>query len=267
MPRPSRTSDVETSIPPVEKARRLFQDAGLAFPSIPEELARRLKEIGEWCFATRRIKVDPYLLRDYVMDTGRTRGDYILLAHSGHGVNSYAIQYYLVYRCLRMFLHLGWGGAHMDNGKERAKIRECFELADQLVQQAKALSWHKHDERMTVVVSDFYGSYWVPPPEVEEGRDKLIVVLGEAIDCLAARRSKPIESSSLACPGGSMGTKGDSWSKHSNSEIEDMLKHGEVVREMPITPPDKPVTDPWELARQQAKRVQQVKDRASSDHK
>ncbi len=34
----------------VEKARHLFQEAGLAFPTIPEELAARLKERGKWLF-------------------------------------------------------------------------------------------------------------------------------------------------------------------------------------------------------------------------
>ena len=37
----------------IEKAKRLFQESGLAFPTIPEELAARLKEQGEWIFAAR----------------------------------------------------------------------------------------------------------------------------------------------------------------------------------------------------------------------
>ncbi len=47
----------------IEMARRLFQDAGLAFPTIPEELAARLKGQGEWQFATREIDIWPYFLR------------------------------------------------------------------------------------------------------------------------------------------------------------------------------------------------------------
>jgi hypothetical protein len=38
----------------IEKAKRLFKKAGLAFPRIPAELAARLRERGEWIFSTRK---------------------------------------------------------------------------------------------------------------------------------------------------------------------------------------------------------------------
>jgi hypothetical protein len=40
----------------IEKARQLFRDAGLYFPTIPEEFAARLKEQRKWHFATRETK-------------------------------------------------------------------------------------------------------------------------------------------------------------------------------------------------------------------
>ena len=46
-----------------------------------------------------------------------------MLSHSGHGVNSYAIHYYLVQRPLRMFLQLGWGGVYDDAKEDAAKIQ------------------------------------------------------------------------------------------------------------------------------------------------
>ena len=93
----------------IEKARELFRQAGLAFPTIPKQLAARLKERGEWLFSTREVKIWPYNLDDYVRESHDAPGDYAVLCHSGHGVNSYAIQYYLVYGPLRMFvLGLGW---------------------------------------------------------------------------------------------------------------------------------------------------------------
>src|SRR5208337_266479 len=107
----------------IDKAKHLFQKAGLSFPPIPNELASRLKEQGEWVFSTRPIEVSPYVLRHYVDEAEKTDvEDNALLAHSGHGVNSYAIQYYLVYGPLRMFLHLGWGGVYMNAAGESAKI-------------------------------------------------------------------------------------------------------------------------------------------------
>ena len=105
----------------IDKAKQLFQKAGLSFPPIPPELSSQLKEQSEWLFSTRPIEVSPYILRHYVDEAEKSAvKDYALLAHSGHGVNSYAIQYYLVDGPLRMFLHLGWGGVYMNAAEESA---------------------------------------------------------------------------------------------------------------------------------------------------
>jgi hypothetical protein len=111
----------------LERARHLFQQAGLAFPTIPEKLAARLKEQHKWLFSTRKLKMSPYNLQHYVQECdGAPVEDYAVLCHSGHGVNSYAIQYYLVHGALRMFLHLKWGGAYVDAKQTAANIRVCF---------------------------------------------------------------------------------------------------------------------------------------------
>jgi len=174
----------------IEKARQLFRDAGLAFPRIPEELAAQLKELDPCVFSTRPIDMSPYNLEHFVRETGRQADDYAVLAHSGHGINSYAVQYYLVHGCLRMFLHLGWGGVYMNADEEAAKIRECFSMADQLVQEAELARKPTGNRRLTVVVSDFYGSYWLTPgqerPMPEESREKLMAVLKEATEWLEA---------------------------------------------------------------------------------
>jgi hypothetical protein len=149
-----------TQMSDIEKARELFEAVGLAFPTIPKELAARLKQRGEWCFPTRELKISPYELRDYVDETDCSSGEYVVLCHSGHGVNSYAIQYYVVYGPLRLFLHLGWGGAYMDAIETASDVRECFSLADEVVSAAMKMGKVRADERLTIVGSDFYGSYW-----------------------------------------------------------------------------------------------------------
>ncbi|NLX96299.1 MAG: hypothetical protein GXY83_08985 [Rhodopirellula sp.] len=147
----------------LEKARRLFEQAGLGFPSIPAELAAGLKEQGKWLFSTCELKVSPYNLRHYVHQANLAPGkDLALLCYSGHGVNSYAIQYYLVYGPLHMFLHLGWGGAYIDADAAACRIRECFSLADEIVPAAKTLGKLGAGAWLTIVGSDFYGSYWSP---------------------------------------------------------------------------------------------------------
>lgn len=189
-PHESDGNNGQSQMAGVEKARQLFHRAGLAFPSIPDTLSIHLKEVRPWLFATRPVSMSPYNLGHFIDETGPQAEDYVVLAHSGHGVNSYAVQYYFVHGCLRMFLHLGWGGVYMDGVAEAAKIRECFSMADRLVDQAERIGNLTGNGRLTVVASDFYGSYWLPPgrerPKLDEGRENLTVVLKEASDWLAA---------------------------------------------------------------------------------
>jgi hypothetical protein len=176
-----------------EKARQVFQKAGLAFPEIPQELSVRLKELRPWLFSTRPINMSPYNLEHYVRERGRRLGDYAVLSHSGHGVNSYAIQYYLVHGCLRMFLHLSWGGVYDDAEEAAAAIRNCFSMANRLVQGAASMGKLNANKQITVVVSDLYGSYWTAPGQkAQEGRTNPTAVLGEAIDWLAAYRPRAV---------------------------------------------------------------------------
>jgi hypothetical protein len=154
----------------IEKARQLFRDEGLAFPMIPEELAEQLKEHGQWVFSTRPIDVWTYKLQDYIDEVERSQvEDCAVLSHAGHSFNSYAIQYYLVHGSLHMSLHLGWGGVYMDPQESAAKVRDCFSMADQVVTAAQNVGMFQPDERLTVVGSDFYGSYWLPPGKSRRG--------------------------------------------------------------------------------------------------
>jgi hypothetical protein len=119
-----------------------------------------LKEQGKWLFSSRDLEVSPYNLQHYVQEGDEAPGTYVVLAHSGHGVNSYAIQYYLVTGTFRLFLHLGWGGVYSDADADSSKILECFSLADLIVPAAMTVKKHAARERLTIVGSDFYGSYW-----------------------------------------------------------------------------------------------------------
>ena len=84
---------VEASTSGVEQARALLATAGLTLPPIPPTLAPHFKARREWCFASRPVRTSPYFIHDYVKHTvARMPKDYVLLAHDGHGVNSYALQ-------------------------------------------------------------------------------------------------------------------------------------------------------------------------------
>ena len=105
----------------LEKATSLFREARLAFPTIPPVLAARLRERNPWLYSTRSDPRWPYFLDQYVSDP--YTDDYAVLSHSGHGVNSYAIHYYLVFGGLELFLQIGWGGCDMDTEQPREPIR------------------------------------------------------------------------------------------------------------------------------------------------
>lgn len=150
----------------IDRAKQLFETAGLGFPTIPNELESSVQCQGEWLFATRHVDTDPYELHDYVREvTEAPVKDYALLCHSGHGFNSYAIQYYLVHGVLALFLHHGWGGVYMDNREEANRIRQCFMLADKIDLAAQAAHKLRSCDRLIVVASNFYGSYWSRLPE------------------------------------------------------------------------------------------------------
>ncbi|HEV3142525.1 MAG TPA: hypothetical protein VGZ47_01420 [Gemmataceae bacterium] len=177
----------------IEKARHLFQEAGLAFPTIPQGLAAGLKEQGKWLFSTRELKMSPYNLHYYVHEGDGAPGEYTVLCHSGHGVNSYAIQYYLLYGPLRMFLHLGWGGVYMDAEAAASKIRECFSLADKIAPAAISVAHLGDAGRLVIVGSDFYGSYWSAPGQScqkeRTGSNVPAEVLAEALHWLKSSPS------------------------------------------------------------------------------
>lgn len=134
--------------------------------------------------------MSPYNLQHYLTESEESQvEDYVVLAHSGHGVNSYAIQYYLVQGPLRMFLHLGWGGAYMNAEETAAMIRNCFSMADRIVMVVQRATKFETGGRLLVVGSDFYGSCCLRPGErlqgeVSDGKQPL-KVLTEAHDWLA----------------------------------------------------------------------------------
>ena len=166
-----------------EKARQLFQTAGLAFPEIPKELAVGLKERGNWLFSTREIEISPCDLDYYVEDCwDYSFEDCAILCHCGHGQNSSAIHYYLVHGNLRLFLQLAWGGVNMDAQRAAADIGWCFGLADEIDWTMNAVQRPKWGPPLIIVGSDFRWSYWSAPCKaIDEETKSAGQVLAEAL--------------------------------------------------------------------------------------
>ena len=154
--------------PTILTIKKRFQEAALALPPIPVSLAPQLQERRDWCFSTKPLILSPYAFDDFVREGIRPDApDSLVLAHAGHGVNSYALHYYLVQHPLRVFLQLAWGGAY-DDAAAKERVNRCFELARRLVaalDQVRQAGRFQPGARFIVVASDFYGGYWLKPGE------------------------------------------------------------------------------------------------------
>ena len=179
---------------PIELLMRLFADAGLVLPPIPANLASQLIERRDWCFSTTPLERSPYAFDDFVREGIRPEvPDSLVLAHAGHGVNSYALHYYLVQRPLRVFLQLAWGGVY-DDAAAKERVNRCFDLAHRLVaalDQAGQADRFRPGARFIVVASDFYCGYWTKPGEKppkrlgEDPAQPVEAILTEAVEWAA----------------------------------------------------------------------------------
>jgi hypothetical protein len=168
------------------EARVLFAGAGVPFPYVPPEMQSAFRQRSRWCYATREVQDSPYDIHRYVTDARSDAPDYVLLAHAGRGVNSYAIHYFLVRGLLGLFVQAPWGGVYMDAEAAAARMREYFDLAEALAKAGtEAPSPPPASDRLVVVVptSTAAGgpSPGVPFPRRErvprEGRDVLQAAL------------------------------------------------------------------------------------------
>jgi hypothetical protein len=156
----------------LEEVKILFQKAGLGFPTIPDELAARLKKRDELLFSTREIQLPPYIIRYYVREIDSIHvEDYASLCYCDNGLNSSALQYYLVYGPLQMFLHMGFGGFYMNNKAAAAHIKKCFMLADEITRAVQSDGKLRALGRLKIVGTDFYGSPWYAPGDNRSTED------------------------------------------------------------------------------------------------
>ena len=148
----------------IEQARKLFRDIGLAFPYVPEELGAQLTRQSDWVFGTRADAPALYDIDSFVVEAcAEPELGYLLFGQDGHGVNSYAMHYYLVRGALALFVQSGWGGAYMDVEESARVIEARFGLARQLADAVDAVAeagGFEPNERLVVLESDFYGGRW-----------------------------------------------------------------------------------------------------------
>jgi hypothetical protein len=197
---------------PGVKEAKLLTGAGLDMPPIPEDLAGTFVKRSKWCFCSRRLfRRSPYDLFRYVEMWGATKvTDRVLLAHAGHGINSYAMHYYLVRGPLRLFLQVGWGGVYMGE-RETTEVNRCFGLVGSLLSAADVAVRSRRlrpADTLCVVASDFYGGHVWPPAtrrplsmrELREHKDPDLSasnVLGKAITWCEGSSPSAVEPARL----------------------------------------------------------------------
>lgn len=172
-------------------AKSLLNNVGLGFPFLPPDLEPSFKQRDRWCFSTKPVTISPYCFDDYVCEGTKSEAqDYMLLSHTGHGANSHAWHYYLVSGQLRLFLQLGWGGAYMNPDETTRAVNECFGFVSRLfanVRESRDAGRLRPEDRLIIVGSEFYGSYWMLGgerqriPQGERPCAKPSVVLAEAL--------------------------------------------------------------------------------------
>lgn len=156
-------------------AQEMFTAERLPMPPIPAVLAASLAAQSTYVFATRPLPDSPYGIETYVDEVIEQPDlqDYALTGFDGHGINSWAVHYYLVQRSLALFVQLPWGGAYTDAEKAAAEIKELFDWAAALqhkVAQCEQAGKVAKGWRLTVLASHVAqaGWGWAAPQGVRE---------------------------------------------------------------------------------------------------
>jgi len=149
---------IENQPPNIQTAHSLFAIEGLILPFVPASLQTDFKELAEWVYGTRDNTPPLYNIRHFVQEAEAGTDDYVLIGHDGHGVNSYAMHYYLVYGAINLFIQMSWGGAYTDNAKAAKRISNVFAQAEKLVKTAISLqqTGTLQDDRFMVILSNLY---------------------------------------------------------------------------------------------------------------
>jgi hypothetical protein len=118
---------------------QLLQD-GLGFPPVPDELIVRFQEFGPWRWGTRKLNAGQMYSFVHFADGAGQRvsvpRNYVALSQGGHGINSYALTYHLVYRPIAIIFQIGWGGAYMDPADGTRSFARYCALSSGLVELA-----------------------------------------------------------------------------------------------------------------------------------
>ena len=142
--------------------KREFRRWMLPVPPLPSRFQRRLLRVGELYYSTRDPgEVSPYNIQHYVSEsTTGVLAEYATVAHAGHGINSWALHYYIVTSLLAIFVQTSWGGVYENDAQARSRIADLFDACESL-QDVYGIADYPEQPvcpAKIVVSSDFYGN-------------------------------------------------------------------------------------------------------------
>ena len=143
-----------------DAVREAFAAESLPAPPLPEPLAGQLRRLDPATFGTRRPAARLYDIAAH-LEAAAEPEESLLLGFDGHGVNSWAVHYYLSTTALLLLVQRPWGGAYMDAASGRADIAETFAaIAALLDALAGAADRLPPGRRLAAIVSAFGPSQW-----------------------------------------------------------------------------------------------------------
>ncbi len=168
----SVATDPRTEHPAGDEMRRRFVEAGLSEPPVPAAVEPALQSPEEWLFATREMDpVDMYLFEPYLIEVlAAPVEDYFALSHAGHGTNSFAINYQLVFGPIALFAQVPWGGIYMDPQASAAEVDRLFQECRSTIAAAEKLATDV-TTRLLICESAMRGiriCEWLPQPVGDE---------------------------------------------------------------------------------------------------
>lgn len=166
------------SVNPLEEMQAQFTKEGIPLPFVPPVFEPEFRSIAPWTYGTRSsLPSALYDISAFVEEAEESPAEeYLLIGHDGHGVNSYAIHYYLVYGPVALFFQVAWGGAYTDREKSAKLISQLFERLKNILELAEKCrnqggSTIRTGRRYLLMLSQFYGGRWRLPHE-EDWREE-----------------------------------------------------------------------------------------------
>lgn len=174
-----RTGGMEGS-DTLKEMRATLSEANLPMPFVPEQLHDEMHAVRRWCWATRDVEpFDMYYFDRYLVEAVVAGpDDYLAFCHAGHGINSYAITYQVLFGRVALFAQAPWGGGDMDTQKQALAVSQVLNASSDFLKRVPARS---EGPRLLVAVSELRGHRlcgWIPT-EMDEERARQWLGSGE----------------------------------------------------------------------------------------